>query len=93
MVHGRLTLGNGTPGFRIWPVGTKRMLGVLDGNGEDETDNVIPSKVRKLAFAPGGLEIPVFGDYEVCPLTTERQGWMQMVCIKSASNLLRATSN
>ena len=27
--HGRMFVSNGTPGVRIWPVGTKRLLGVL----------------------------------------------------------------
>jgi hypothetical protein len=38
-VHGRLKPGNGTPGFGIWPVGTMRMLVVLDGNGLRATSN------------------------------------------------------
>ncbi len=30
---------------------------------------------------------PVFGDFEVCPLEPERPGWMQPVCIESATNI------
>ena len=30
----------------------------------------------------------IYGDYEVCPLTRERPGWMQMVCIASGSRMV-----
>ena len=90
-VHGRLTQSNGAPSFRIWRVGTNRILGVVDGDGKDESDNAIPLNVQKV----GGryVDIPVFGDYVVCPLTSERPGWMQMVCIQSATNLVGRKSN
>src|SRR5256885_9747185 len=29
-VHGRLSVYNGTPSIRLWPIGSKRLLGVLD---------------------------------------------------------------
>lgn len=32
-VHGRLSSWNGNPTFRIWPTGTKRMLGVREEFG------------------------------------------------------------
>jgi hypothetical protein len=32
-VEGRLTVGNGTPAVRIWPRGTRRLLGVTTSAG------------------------------------------------------------
>ena len=31
----------------------------------------------------------IFADLTVCPVTKERAGWMQMVCIDSARNTVR----
>jgi hypothetical protein len=84
-IRGRLEQSNGSPSFRLWKVGTKRVFGVIGCNGKDEDDLSIPDNVKKI----GGqyVSTSVFGDYEVCPFTKERQGWMQMVCIKSAAHL------
>jgi hypothetical protein len=83
-VHGRATFGNGTPALRIWPVGTKRMLGVTAGPIADDADDPI---VPKTFGIPNGAEA-VYGDFEVCPFTPERKGFMQMVCIESASHMV-----
>jgi hypothetical protein len=83
VVHGRATFGNGTPTLRIWPVGTKRMLGVTAGPIADDADDPI---VPKNFGIPNGAEA-VYGDFEVCPFTLERKGHMKMVCVESASNL------
>ena len=37
IVHGRLMAYNGTPTFRIWVVGTKRLLGVHQTQSSDDT--------------------------------------------------------
>lgn len=87
--HGRLVAANGTPGLRIWKVGTKRMLGVLDYNGDAEGETILPSSVEARLHPERGLMgWEIHGDYLVCPLTKERAGWMQMVCIESASKLV-----
>jgi hypothetical protein len=51
-VHGRATFGPGTPALRIWPVGTKRMLGVTAGPRADDADNPICPK-EMLQFIMG----------------------------------------
>src|ERR1035437_2642164 len=81
-VHGRATFGDGTPQLRIWPVGTKRMLGVTAGPIADDADDPIAPK--ELKFDPGD---EIYGDFEVCPFTPERKGHMQMVCVQSATKL------
>ena len=79
LVHGRIRLYNGTPGIRIWIIGTKRLLGVIPSENE-----IMPQKVSK--HIADGTDI--FGDFVVCPFTKQKEGHMQMVCIESASNLV-----
>lgn len=84
VVHGRATYGSGTPALRIWPVGTKRMLGVTAESIADDADDPIAPK-DMLRFN-SDVEA-IFGDFEVCPFTPERKGHMQMVCVQSATKL------
>ena len=84
-VHGRLSVYNGTPSIRLWPIGTKRLLGVLDPTDISAVPgrNTIPTAVAsKLDF-----DKEVFGDFLVCPLTHSRPGRMQTICIESGKNL------
>ncbi len=77
-VHGRLRAYNGNPTFRIWPVGTKRLLGVTGVKPGQE-----PILPRDL---PCGFDCDVFGDFLVCPFTDDKPGVMRRVCVESASN-------
>lgn len=86
-VHGRLFAANGTPSLRIWIVGTRRILGVTDwrpGSGEDP---ILPANVRA-ALGDRPFDVQVYGDFEVCPFTRERPGWMQFVCVVSGRRLV-----
>jgi len=76
--RGRMQAANGNPSVRIWKVGTKRVLGVRNENLEN-----LPTKVKEV-FSFG---VFVFADYKVCPLTKEKPGHMQMVCIESMKNI------
>jgi hypothetical protein len=80
-VHGRLRAYNGNPTFRIWPIGTKRILGVTGPNPGDT------------AIMPEGLACGFFcdvvGDFEVCPFSQNRPGVMQRVCIESTKNTVK----
>ena len=82
--RGRLSIHNGIP-VRIWRLGTRRMVAVVDGDGSYEP--VLPGEVEDLL----GPELPgavaVYGDYEVCPLTKLKPGAMQFVCMVRAANL------
>jgi hypothetical protein len=85
-VRGRLSVYNGTPSIRLWPVGSKRLLGVIDPkdvSGEPGPSTIPASVEKKL---DGDKEI--FGDYLVCPLTRSKPGRMQTVCIESGKNLI-----
>jgi hypothetical protein len=74
-VHGRLSAWNGSPTMRIWRVGTHRMLGTRD--------DPLPLNLAK--EMDWGVE--AWGDFLVCPITRERPGVMQTVCIESADHL------
>lgn len=77
VVHGRLSNWNGNPTQRIWIVGTKRMLGV-----REDTD--LP---KALGDKMGNFEDVAVGDFEICPLTLEHKGRMQIVCVASVSGV------
>lgn len=79
-VHGRLSFYNGNPSFRIWHIGTSRVLGVWD----DELP-IIPDAIWE-KFKPH--ENDVFGDFEVCPFTKKRPEAMQYVCVQSFRNIV-----
>ncbi len=88
--HGRLGFYNGNPAFRLWKIGTHRLLGIYSGPsadrfGEDNEHPEFPPNVAR-TFVPTHNRI--FGDFEVCPLEPERQGAMQAACIESAKNLI-----
>jgi hypothetical protein len=60
--------------MRIWRIGTNRILGVQDGP--------LPIELgEKMDW-----DVQAWGDFEVCPLTRQRPGWMQMVCIESSDH-------
>ena len=93
--HGRLSLYNGgSPNFRLWKIGTRRLLGIYSGPGaglfddghRDEAgeDVELPANLMKLDFTT----VSVFGDFEVCPLGPEKEAHMQPVCIESARNIV-----
>jgi hypothetical protein len=77
--RGRLQVTNGTPGLRIWKVGTNRILGISGG----EQSPIAPEEL--LEYLRFGVYI--FGDFLVCPFEKDKPGWMQPVCIESAKNI------
>jgi hypothetical protein len=87
VVHGRIFFPNGNPPVRISRIGTKRILGVLDGAKRDDTDDVLPDDLRQ-RLGPEWDKYEVDGDFTLCPLTRERPGHMQFVCLKNASHVL-----
>ncbi|HUW27900.1 MAG TPA: hypothetical protein VMV97_04760 [Sulfuriferula sp.] len=77
-IRGRISAYNGTPSLRIWPVGTKRLLGVVPAENE-----IVPSNIRgKVTFGQS-----VFANLEVCPFEPARPGSMQAVCVESATDI------
>jgi len=88
VVHGRLMAYNGTPSFRIWIVGTKRLLGVFEIEiGDNPERPLMPERIGDLT---GFMDHEVYADFEVCPLTEEKPHAMQMVCVESARHVVTA---
>lgn len=77
VVRGRLRAYNGNPTFRIWPIGTKRLLGVT-GVHPGETP-IMPSDLGV------SFDHDLYADFLVCPFTAEEPGIMRRVCIESAT--------
>jgi hypothetical protein len=83
-VHGRLSIYSGNPSLRLWPIGTKRILGVSEQRFSLPGFRNIPEDlVKKL-----DLENRIIGDFLVCPFTRSRPGEMQLMCIESARNIV-----
>ena len=64
--------------MRIALAGTRRVLGVLPVENEDVPDSI----KHGVTFDRSAT-----ADLGVCPLTQAKVGEMQMVCIRSASNI------
>jgi hypothetical protein len=86
-VSGLLTYGNGTPGIRISPRGSHRILGVLDEMGDPEGRDILPRNVKEMMMATSPPSA-IIGKFYVCPLTVKKSGWMQMVRLRRASHLI-----
>ena len=80
--HGRMSIYNGNPTYRIWPVGTKRLLGVSLGV------YLLPGYCNLPPAIEGKLSLgsDLFADFVVCPFEASEAGHMQLVCVESASN-------
>jgi hypothetical protein len=81
--RGRLWIAQGGHPIRLWPVGTRRILGIenpkpgpIDYDGAD----AIPPRVSEV-LTDG---VFVWGNYHVCPIAPERAGWMRFVFIDRA---------
>src|SRR6266478_2521456 len=83
--RGTLRLSNGNPTFRIWRVGTKRILGVLC-----DEEPIVPANLKSAMSedSKASWDRDFSGDYEVCPFTASKPGWMQFVCVEKVSNLV-----
>ncbi len=79
----------GAPSFRLWKIGTHRMLGIYSGPSvdfaEDNEHPEFPANIKRV-FQPSKNSI--FADFEVCPLEPEKPKVMQAACIESAKNVL-----
>jgi hypothetical protein len=89
--HGRIALYNGNPSFRMWKIGTERLLGIFSGPSvshdrlsPDQEHPEFPANVDKIWSSRLG---DLYGDFEVCPLAPEHPSAMRPVCVESAKNL------
>lgn len=77
-LRGRVSLYNGTPSMRIWPIGSERLLGVVPSEDED-----VPANIKGVVT----FDQSAIADLEVCPVTKAKRGEMQMVCVRSARDI------
>ncbi len=90
-IHGRLAAYNGAPAFRLWEIGTHRLLGISSGpNATDPLDNEHPEFPASVRDKLKPFENKIVGDFEVCPLEQKKTGWMQAACIESAKKIVVA---
>ena len=87
-VHGRLTTCTGIPNATLWVVGTKRILGVVDGKGRPNGDGLLPPALGQEMFASTPCAKAAFGDFTVCPLAPDVPGVMRRVCVVAATRLV-----
>lgn len=80
-LKGRISIMQGAPEMVIWPIGTKRLLGVIPSE-----DEIVPTQISQL-FRSLDDFTGIFGDFEVCPFTKQTAGAMQFVCIESARSV------
>jgi hypothetical protein len=79
-VRGRLFAANGGgSGYRIWPVGTRRILWV-----SPKIDPPLPGDLEG-GFRPFDEEL--YGDFTVVPLARDKPGVMREICFVAARNL------
>jgi len=87
---------NGNPSFRLWKIGTNRVLGIYSGPsanrwGLDSEGPELPANISQ-AFSRSKLDVPydvwIVADFDVCPLAPEKPETMQPACIESAKNIV-----
>lgn len=89
IVHGILQGSNGVPAVRLWRSGTKRVLGIVGGDGDPAADGLIPEPLNtQMATTTPGWLRSARADFRVCPLATEKAGWMQPVCLVGATHVV-----
>jgi hypothetical protein len=89
-VHGRMAMYNGTFSFRIWVIGTHRMLRVVDDQGDNFSElSKLPSSLAEALkpFQDDLFRPIVFADFKVCDFTQSRPGVMQSVTLANASHI------
>jgi hypothetical protein len=77
-VHGKLYNANGGSVARIWKIGTNRVLGVT---------RELPTSIEPYM---GDFDDVPYADFLVCPYTKEKAGVMQLVCVESATRIVKA---
>jgi hypothetical protein len=91
--HGRLGVFNGNPSFRVWRIGTTKIVGIHSGpdaRRRDPADGEHPEFPSNIERLVDGLVNGhrIFADFEICPFAPERRGEMQFGCIEAAKNIL-----
>lgn len=105
-MHGRLEEANTNPSYRLWKIGTHRLIGIYSGlyafqrrfESKYALDNEgpqLPSNLEEALWRSvrGSSANIIFADFEVCPLEKEVPEVMQPACIESAKNIVIKKNN
>lgn len=88
-VHGRLGCYVGSPPFRIWIVGSNRILGVSDRPRSEAELPAMPQRLLDIfKDRKGWLSIKMYGDFLVKPLKPDIKGHMRPVQVLRVRNLV-----
>lgn len=93
-------MANGNPSYRLWKIGTHRLMGIYSGpaafNGRAQSEYALdnegpqlPSNVEDALWKSvrGPWPNIIYAYFEVCPLNKEKPETMQAACIESAKNI------
>ena len=76
-IRGRISYFNGNPSVRIWPIGSNRLLSVIN----DELPSDLQARMRT-------FDTELWGPITVCPRAEPVPGRMQAVCVASWGKLV-----
>jgi hypothetical protein len=82
-VRGRMRVYNGTPSFRIWPIGSHRLLLVSEGRFRLEGYESLPKSIADKVSTSTDL----YATFQVCPFTPQEPGVAQLICVDSAETM------
>jgi len=87
-VRGRLSIYEGGWNLRIWPLGSRRLLAVVDGADVYDDQKIVLPKAIEVPLEKFSIGVRIFADYRVCPLTRSEPEHMQHVCVVGASHVV-----
>jgi hypothetical protein len=79
--HGRLSSQNGIA-LKIWLIGTTRVVAL------DNDIDVLPPLVYKYINQNSPDLSYIYGDFDICPLESDKPGHMRWVCVVGAEKLV-----
>ena len=83
-VHGRYAVYNGSGIRRIWVIGTRHMLNLIDD------DDTAPAELdaRNWSGSDGPANEALYGDFFVCARERYRRGHMQHIYVRRVRHLM-----
>ncbi len=87
VVRGQLAPESGWGGLRILSLGSDRQLKVVDAQDRGGAEEDLLPRSADRAIDRKGVDADLIADFTVCPLTPERAGWVQHVCVAAATDV------
>ncbi len=80
--RGRLSSQNGIA-LKIWLIGTTRVVGLENG-----VEELPPPVVRKYLDMTSSDHSYIYGDFDICPLESDKPGHLRRVCVAGMEKLV-----